>query len=144
MGIQPMMRKPWDRERLLKPCQLDLAGIENDYGRYRHSWMMACEAGETWSSPVLRLSFNNHDVFSAMEEYALLNDIHGSLEAKVRKADVLDKLKNSLLIRLGGRNAAEQTEAMKALPVPSLVHYTEYLHGGFDKQYPDHLPVRES
>ena len=144
MGIQPMMRQPWDKERLLKPCQLDLSGRENDCARYRHSWMMACEAGETWSSPVLRLSFNNHDVFSAMEEYALLNDIHGSLEAKVPKADVLDKLKNSLLIRLGGRNAAEQTEAMKALPVPSLVHYTEYLHGGFDKQYPDHLPVRES
>ena len=79
-----------------------------------------------------------------MAKYAELNEIHGSLEVKVPKTDVLDKLKNSLLIRLGGRTAAEQTEAMKALPVPSLVHYTEYMHGGFDKQYPDHLPARES
>ena len=143
MGIQPMMRQPWDRERLLKPCQLDLSGRENDCARYRHSWMMACEPGQTWSSPVLRLAAYR-DVHKAMAKYAELNEIHGSLAAKVPKADVLDKLKNSLLIRLSGRTAAEQTEAMKALPVPSLVHYTEYMHGGFDKQYPDHLPARES
>ena len=143
MGVQPMMRQPWDKERLLKPCQLDLAG-QSDGGRYRHGWMMACEPGQSWSSPVLRLSFNYRDIRDAMADYATANDIHGSLEAKVPKADVLDKLKNSLLIRLSGRTAAEQTEAMKALPAPSLVHYTEYMHGGFDKQYPDHLPVRKS
>jgi hypothetical protein len=26
------------------------------------------------------------------------------------------------------------------LPVPSQVHFADYLHGGFDKQYPGHLP----
>jgi hypothetical protein len=37
-------------------------------------------------------------------------------------------------------NCRELLQYMDRLPQPSLIHITRYLHGGFDKQYPDHLP----
>ncbi len=44
-----------------------------------------------------------------------------------------------MLVFLGG-NAREKLAHLEQLPKPSLIHFSDYLHGGFDKQYPDHLP----
>ena len=44
-------------------------------------------------------------------------------------------------VKLDG-SAAEMLAALPKLPVPSLIHFSDYVHGGFDKQYPDHLPPR--
>ena len=48
-------------------------------------------------------------------------------------------LKRSVLVYVIG-NAREKLAHLSQLPVPSLVHFADYLKGGFDKQYPDHLP----
>ncbi|MFR6033877.1 MAG: hypothetical protein ACLUKN_12285 [Bacilli bacterium] len=35
-------------------------------------------------------------------------------------------------------------EISDQLPSPCIVHTSSYLKGGFDKEYPDHVPPRES
>ena len=142
-GVQPVLRRPWDRERVVTPSRLTVAG-RGDAAEYGHGWHVLCEAGETWRSPVWRMDFAHSDVRGALSAYAAVTELGGSLEAKVPDAALRERLKGAVLVRLGGGTAERQTRGMESLPPHSLVHYTEYLHGGFDKQYPDHVPVRAS
>ena len=138
-GIQPLMRKPWDEERYVKPCHIEIQG-RGDAARFIHGWLMDVRPGDQWTSPIFRWQFNLDTPQAALEEYAKLNDIHVKLEEKV-KPEILDKLKGSVLIRLAVSPYARQNQALNFLPPNNIIHYTEYLKGGFDKQYPDHLPV---
>ena len=56
-------------------------------------------------------------------------------------AETLAKFKASVMLYYAG-NCREKIEHLKLLPVPTQIHFADYLHGGFDKQYPDHLPPR--
>ena len=138
-GIQPLMRKPWDEERYVKPCHIEIQG-RGDAARFIHGWLMDVHPGGQWTSPIFRWQFNLDTPQAALEEYAKLNDIHVKLEEKV-KPEILDKLKGSVLIRLATSPYEKQNAAIDYLPPNNIVHYTEYLKGGFDKQYPDHLPA---
>jgi len=60
------------------------------------------------------------------------------------KPDVLPVLRDAMLIRLHGGTVDQQMKGMELLPANNIVHFSEYLLGGFDKQYPDHVPPRES
>ena len=55
----------------------------------------------------------------------------------------LDRFRRAVMVKFDG-SARDQIAGLPLLPVPSLIHFDEYLHGGFDKQYPDHLPPRPS
>ena len=138
-GIQPLMRKPWDEERYIKPVHIEIQG-RGDAARFIHGWLMDVRPGDQWTSPIFRWQFNLDTPQAALEEYAKLNDIHVKLEEKV-KPEILDKLKGSVLLRLAAFPYEKQDAAIDHLPPNNIVHYTEYLKGGFDKQYPDHLPA---
>ena len=138
-GIQPLMRKPWDEERYIKPAHIEIQG-KGDAARFIHGWLMDIRPGDQWTSPIFRWQFNLDTPQAALEEYAKLNEIHVKLEEKV-KPEILDKLKGSMLIRLAISPYEKQNAALDFLPPNNIVHYTEYLKGGFDKLYPDHLPV---
>ena len=138
-GIQPLMRKPWDEERYVKPAHIEIQG-RGDAARFIHGWLMDVRPGSQWTSPIFRWQFNLDTPQAALEEYAKLNDIHVKLEEKV-KPEIFDKLKGASLLRLVASPYKKQNAAIDFLPPNNIVHYTEYLKGGFDKQYPDHLPV---
>ncbi|MBN2450436.1 MAG: hypothetical protein JXR77_08600 [Lentisphaeria bacterium] len=136
---QPLLRQPWDRERLVVPTQIECWGDDGG-GVICHGWHVAIAAGGTWESPrvVLRPGVAVREALSA---YAEAIGLRTALARKMRP-ETLRRLEGAVLVRLGGGTAAEQIEALPLLPAGSLVHFAEYLHGGFDKQYPDHLPPR--
>ncbi len=139
-GVQPLMRKPWDMERIVNPTSLDIAGLGHA-ANFTHGWMTAINPGSAWNSPPLRWQGNLSTPKAALAEVARVQEIKGSLEDKATKPGLLEKLKGAVLVRTGIATAEMQIEALERLPKGSIVHYTEYLKGGFDKQYPDHLPV---
>ncbi|MGI6353549.1 MAG: DUF6259 domain-containing protein [Lentisphaeria bacterium] len=138
-GIRPVMRRPWDAERYTNPSLIAIAGKGNA-ANFQHAWIMATEPGMTWKSQPLRWKFTYKSPQEALDEYAKLLEIKGSLEAKVTRPGVLDKLKNAVLFKFDDRTAEDQIKAIDTLPKNNIVHYAEYLKGGFDKEYPDHLP----
>lgn len=140
-GVQPLMRQPWDRTAAVTPAEWSARGTPGG-GELGHSWEVDLPAGAAWVSPPLRATAGP-DVRAALSAYAAAIGLRTPLSAKVREP-VLGRLKGAVLVRLGGATAAEQTRALERLPAGSLVHFTEYLRGGFDKQYPDHLPPRAS
>ena len=75
-----------------------------------------------------------------LQAYCQANAIERRLEDKM-PAEVLKKFKNSVLVYYGGK-CAEKLAHLDLLPAPSQVHFADYLKGGFDNEYPDHLPPR--
>lgn len=114
-GVQPVLRRPWDRERVVTPSRLTLAG-RGDAAEYGHGWHVLCEAGETWRSPVWRMDVAHADVRGALAAYAAVTELGGSLEAKIPDAALRERLKGAVLVRLGGGTAARQTQGMETLP----------------------------
>ncbi len=142
-GVQPLefdlqaLRQHPDR--LLVPAELRVGGAVEG-GFFHHGWHAAIEPGKSWRSPVLRFR-PGPTVEAALSRYADMLGLDRKLAAKL-PAKTLTKLGKAVLVRLGGGTAGEQIAALDLLPSGSLVHFTEYLRGGFDKQYPDHLPPR--
>ena len=54
-----------------------------------------------------------------------------------------DRFRTAVLVKFDG-TARDMIANLVKLPVPSLIHFSDYLKGGFDKEYPDHLPPRPS
>ncbi len=79
-------------------------------------------------------------VYEDLARYGKANRLTRPLADKINP-DVLIRLKRSVLLYLGG-TCREKAAALATLPVPTLIHFADYLKGGFDKQYPDHMPVR--
>ena len=137
-GVQPAPADPWstDPATLFVPGQLDWGGdaqggfCERGFGTY-------VTANQTWQSPVARISIG-HSAADSLQAYSQANGFSRTLADKM-PSDVLAKFKQSVLIRHLG-NCAQLTDQLSKLPSPSVLHFTQYLHGGFDKQYPDHLP----
>ncbi|MGC9004896.1 MAG: DUF6259 domain-containing protein, partial [bacterium] len=113
-------------------------GREGDDCFIRREWHTFVKAGNLWRSPSVRLSINK-PILTALKEYGDANGIRKRLREKV-SAQLFEKLKESVLVKYEGGTFREQIEKAGRLPIPSLVHFADYLHGGFDKQYPDHLP----
>ena len=72
--------------------------------------------------------------------YREANGLTRPLEDKMPH-EVLEKFKRSVLVYYDG-NCAQLLRNLELLPVPAQIHFAQYLQGGFDKQYPDHLPPR--
>ena len=75
----------------------------------------------------------------ALAEYGHRNGFTRGLADKA-KPEVVAALKRSILLKVSTRKLTETTRIAEELPFPVLFHIDDYLHGGFDKQYPDHLP----
>lgn len=138
--VQPRTAAPWaaanDKQAIFIPGSLNCGGdaeggwCERAYGTY-------VSPGETWRSPIARLTIGK-TAPADLVTYCTDNAIRRRLQDKM-DARTLEKFKRSILIYYSG-SAKEKTEFLDRLPTPSLVHFADYLQGGFDKQYPDHLP----
>lgn len=98
-------------------------------------------AGESFTLPKTRVRFGE-TMQRGARSFCKDNGITKKLSEKV-SADFLEKFKKSPIIRLWRNNLNFNAAVAEKLPVPSIVHISDYLYGGFDKQYPDNLPPRK-
>jgi hypothetical protein len=139
-GVQPSPAAPWTGSNnpaaLFVPGRLawggDAAGgyCERAFGTY-------VAPAQSWQSPVVRLAVG-YAAPDALSAYCQANGFNRRLPDKMSPA-VLDRFKRSVLIYYSG-NCADKIAHLAELPSPALVHFADYLLGGFDKEYPDHLP----
>jgi hypothetical protein len=143
-GVQPQTHSPWSGASnvaaLFAPGKLAWGGeAAGGYCERRFGTHVA--PGQTWASPAIRVVLGE-PAEEALAGYARVNAFERRLEEKLSPA-VLDKFKRAVLVYFGG-NCADKMAHVSQLPAPALVHFADYLKGGFDKEYPDHLPPRAS
>jgi hypothetical protein len=143
-GVQPMKSEPWagaaNHAAIFVPGNLACGGDEQG-GWADRSFAPYIAPGDAWTSPAVRLSVG-HTAPDDLRAYSAANLITRRLEDKM-KPDVLAKFRQSVMVYYAGY-ARDKIANLSLLPVPTLIHFADYLHGGFDKQYPDHLPPSAS
>jgi hypothetical protein len=131
---------PWQaasrHESIFVPGRVFCGGADSG-GYIGRSFITWVEPGRAWSAPPVRLTAGRA-LEQSVAAYCAANSITTPLNKKLRP-ETLAKLKQAPLLYLAGPCAAKRA-ALASLPVPALIHFADYLHGGFDKQYPDHLP----
>lgn len=139
-GVQPAPVYPWEGQTnpaaLFVPGRLAW-GSDAQGGYFERAFGTHIVPNQTWQSPVVRLVLG-HPVETSLQAYGEANGFDRTLSDKM-SPDVLAKFKQSVLVKLNG-TAAQLTEHLSQLPSPALVHFEQYLRGGFDKEYPDHFP----
>lgn len=125
-----------DRSKIFIPANISCGG-EDDGGWIERSFSTWADAKTEWNSPVVRMRFGN-PAAKNLKAFCTDNLLTRPLADKMPSA-LLHKIKSAVLVNYQGRCRVSM-ENLKYLPVPSLIHFAQYLHGGFDKQYPDHLP----
>ena len=143
---QPLPARPWegrDNPAVRLHVAHLRAGGDGDGGYLGHGWSWLQQAGESHRYPAVQLLVGV-PVKEAIARYRDAIGLDRPLAAKVKSEAKLATLKEAVLVRAGVRNVGEHMAMLDQMPPGCLFHFTEYLHGGFDKQYPDHLPVRES
>lgn len=143
-GVQPQQWQPWagatNPAALFVPGRL--AWGADAQGAYsERAFGTFVSPGQTWQSPIVRLILG-YSAPDSLSEYCQANQFSRRLEDKM-SSSVLDRFKKSVLVYYEG-NCAAKLANLDQLPKPSLVHFADYLMGGFDKQYPDHLPPNAS
>jgi hypothetical protein len=138
--VQPRAWAPWagakDPSAILIPGRLGYGG-DAQGGWMDRSFAAFVPPGTTWTSPVVRIAVGS-SAEAGLAAYAAANGIDRPLRAKMRP-DVLDRLRRAVLLKIQG-GAGEISSALPLLPSPVILHSSGYLKGGFDKEYPDHLP----
>lgn len=107
-------------------------------GHICRKWFKYIEKGKNGRTPSVRFVFGN-DIQEDIDNYRRENKIGKPLKEKV-SMKILDLWKSSILIKYGGSSLKQQIRDVDKLPSPSLVYVTNFLKGGFDKQYPNFLP----
>lgn len=139
--IQPRKAPdPWHaanhHDAIFVPGSIGCGG--DDKGGYcDHSFGTHVRPGQTWRAPAVRMTLGSQ-VRDDIARYAGANDINRPLTEKVRP-EILARLRQSVLVYFAG-SCREKIDNIGGLPVPTLIHFADYLRGGFDKEYPDHLP----
>ena len=138
-GLQPRTRvEPWENRTPFNPGATGVGGDAKG-GWYDHSFALWAKVGGTWTSPKVRIA-SGLTLEAALADYAAANGFRRTLADKVKDAATLERLKRAPLVLTGDVTTETLMTLQEALPVPTLVHTTSFLHGGFDKQYPDVLP----
>ena len=124
-------------------AEITSSGAETSrVGRYTHTFLAFAKTGETIRVPrqqmVLGESHRN-----VLREYSLQNGFTRGLAEKAAPK-IIEKLKRCILLKVSTRNLKKSASIAEGLPFPVLFHSADYLKGGFDKQYPDHLPPNPS
>ncbi|MBU0679281.1 MAG: hypothetical protein KJ626_14360 [Verrucomicrobia bacterium] len=139
-GVQPVPADPWSGSTnpatLFIPGRLEW-GADATGGYFQRAFTPYVETNTTWQSPVVRLVLGE-TVENSLAAYSSANGFVRTLTNKM-SASTLNTFKHSVLINSLG-TATGLTERLSQLPSPSIIHLAQYLYGGFDKQYPDHLP----
>jgi hypothetical protein len=138
--VQPQTAAPWagakDRQAIFVPGSLG-CGSDEEGGYCDRAYATYVNPGETWRAPLTRMT-TGKTAEADLRAYCADNAIRRRLDEKMSK-ETLEKFKRSVLVYYGG-SARDKTQYLDLLPSPSLIHFADYLKGGFDKQYPDHLP----
>ncbi|MBM4155096.1 MAG: hypothetical protein FJ221_08705 [Lentisphaerae bacterium] len=138
--VQPRTWAPWagagNPAAILIPGRLGFGG-DGGGGRLDRSFAAFVPPGVAWTSPVVRIAVGG-SAEAGLAAYAAANGIDRPLRAKM-KPDVLDRLRRAVLLKIHG-GARDIAAALPRLPSPAILHSSGYLKGGFDKEYPDHLP----
>ncbi len=142
--VQPRTWAPWAATR--NPAAVCVPGRLAYGGAAEGGW---CErafgtyvpAGRRWQAPVVRLRFGQ-PLEDDLRHYRSANGLTARLADKLAPA-LLERLRQAVLIKFNGP-ARDKLAALDSLPVPALLHDADYLKGGFDKEYPDHLPPHPS
>ena len=139
-GVQPRPFPPWaaaaNPSLKFVPGRLHCGG-DAAGGRAGRAFAAYVPAGARWTSPTVRLRLGA-DAWQALRSYGADNGFERPLAEKL-DAPILAKLKAAVMLYYGG-SAREKRAHLSRLPSPTLIHFADYLRGGFDKQYPDHLP----
>jgi hypothetical protein len=142
-GVQPQIHAPWsgatDPATVFVPGRLAWGG-ESGGGYCERHFGTFIPGGQRWRSPSVRLVLGP-SVEEALAGYAAANRLERRLDQKWAP-ELLAPFKRSVLVYYGG-SCAEKSAHLGQLPVPTLIHFADYLKGGFDKEYPDHLPPGE-
>lgn len=137
---QPRAWEPWagaqDPAQILAPGRLACGG-EAEGGWLQRGFGIYLHPGDSWTTPPTRIA-PNLSAEAALADYAQINQLTRPLADKMDAA-TWAKMRDSVLVYLAG-TLAEKEAATPLLPLPTLVHFADYLKGGFDKEYPDHLP----
>ena len=140
-GVRPRPpHEPWRPKAIFVPGRLACGGDAKG-GYCEHRFGTYVKPNETWEAPAVCLTVAL-DYPTALREYAAANGLTRPLADKV-KPEMLARLRQAPLLKLGGP-CREKTAILDQLPVPTLLHFADYLMGGFDKQLPDHLPPNPS
>ena len=143
-GVQPQVWAPWagatNPAALFVPGRLAW-GADSQGGYCERAFGTCVGPGQNWTSPPVRLALS-HSAADALLGYCQANQITRRLEDKLAPA-ALDKFKRSVLVYYDG-TCSNKLAHLDQLPSPALIHFADYLMGGFDKQYPDHLPPNAS
>jgi len=140
-GVRPRPdHKPWEnpRERHFVAGSLGCGGCK-DGGYVDHSFAIYAKRGEKFVVPAVRLDFAE-SLDAAVVNYSKANDINRPLSAKM-SSEKLAKLKEAPIVTIYGSKAKRCAEVAEMLPVPAVIHIASYLKGGFDREYPEHLPT---
>ncbi len=141
-GVQRLTNAAWaaanNLESIFVPGTLGCGGDERG-GYADHGFHAFVKPGVTWRAPAVRLTLGQ-TVERDLQTYCADNRITRRLDEKLPPA-LLARFKQSVLVYYSG-TCAEKTAHLDQLPVSTLVHFADYLKGGFDKEYPDHLPPR--
>lgn len=142
--VQPRDWTPWkgrsDPGAILVPGRASFGG-DGQGGWIDRSFATYVPRGTEWTTPRVRLSASR-PAERSLEDYARANGLHQRLSDKLTPV-VLDRFRRAVLVKFDG-NVRDMIANLSKLPVPALIHFSDYLKGGFDKQYPDHLPPRAS
>ncbi len=147
-AIQPRTYEPFagrsNRSAIFIPSIHDV-GANADGGFVERAFGGYWNPSEKQVFPAMRVLFG-HDPIASAAEFAKDNRSKRPLETKI-KPELLNTLKHSIICLADepprNQTANQLLKALGNLPSPIVVHISRYLHGGFDKQYPDHLPPNE-
>ena len=134
-----MPSQPWDRDNLFTEGRLACGGDETG-GWCERPFACYVTAGQSWQTPTVRVKVGG-DVPQHLRDYAAANGITKPLADKF-KPEVWAKFREAVMVKVDG-SANEKAAHLDQLPVPTVVHFSDYLKGGFDKEYPDHLPPNQ-
>lgn len=127
------------RKRPFVPGRLACGGDARG-GYVEHGFATWIRPNEEWLSPIVRIR-RGYSLQDDADAYVADNGLGRPLAEKA--GPVLGTLRKAPLFFLAG-SANELRAAVPRLRVPTLVHTSQYLYGGFDRQYPDHLPPRSA
>ncbi len=141
-GVQPRpQHEPWQNPAPFIPGETGV-GANDDGGWFFHAFAAYAKSHATVKTPRVRLRLGA-TLDAALADYAAANTLTVPLTEKITRPGALETFKRAPLLHIHG-TAAKLKKTLAACPVPTLYHPSDYLKGGFDKEYPDHLPPRAS
>ena len=130
-GVQPRgPHAPWKNPVHFVPGETG-AGGDARGGWFFHAFACWAKDGQTAKTPAVRIRTGT-DLEATLTDYARANTLARPIGDKVKDPAKVDLFRRAPLFFIGG-TAQEKITAIEKMPVPSLIHYSDYLKGGFDK-----------